>query len=99
MRCGQQGKGGYCPALLSLHEAQRVVRGPQHKDMELLEWIQRRASKRAGSPLLWSKAEGDGLVQLGEKKALGRLHCSLSVFEAYKQDGDQHFTQSDSNRF
>ena len=34
---------------------------------------------RAGAPLLWGKAEGVGVVQPGEEKALGRPYCSFSV--------------------
>jgi len=32
--------------------------------------------QRAGAPLLWRKAEGVGLIQLGEEKALGRPHAA-----------------------
>jgi len=41
---------------------------PQHKkDMNVLEWVQR----RAGAPLLRGQAEGVATVQPGEEKALG----------------------------
>lgn len=38
-------------------------------------------NQRAGASLLRRKAEGAALVQYGEKKAQGRSHCDLSVFE------------------
>ena len=71
---------------------------PQHrKDMDLLEWVQRRATKngqRAGTPLLWGKAERVGAVQLGEEKAAWRPCSSLPVPEgAYKKAGEGLFTR------
>jgi len=49
---------------------------PQHrKDMDLLEWVQRRATKndqRAQVPLLRGQARRVGAVQPGEEKAVGR---------------------------
>jgi len=63
---------------------------PQHKkDMELLEWVRRRATKndqRAGTPLLRGKRERVGVVQHREEKALGRPDCSLSVPEGGLQE-------------
>lgn len=35
--------------------------------------------QRCGAPLLWGQAEGAGVAQLGEEKALGRPHCGLPV--------------------
>jgi len=58
--------------------------GPQHKkDVELLEHVQRRATEmiRDEAPLLQRKAEGGGLVQLGEEKGLKGPHCSLPVLK------------------
>jgi len=37
--------------------------------------------QRTGTPLLLRKAERIGVVQLGEKKALGRPYCSLPVLK------------------
>ena len=37
--------------------------------------------QRAGAPFLRGQVEGTGLVLLGEKKASGRPHCGLVVFE------------------
>jgi len=56
---------------------------PQHrKDMDLLERVQRRATKvRAGTPLLRSKAGRVLVVQPGYKKALERPYCSLLLYK------------------
>jgi len=57
---------------------------PQHrKDVELLEQVQRRATKMIseGCPLLRGQAERVGAVQPGEEKAVGRPCCSLSALK------------------
>ena len=41
------------------------------KDRELLERVQRRATKMIRAPPLQRQAEGDGLVQPGEEKDVG----------------------------
>ena len=77
---GQQGKGGDSAPLLRSGETplESCVQlwSPQHrKDMDLLEWAQRRATKivkRDGTPLLRGKAETVGAVQPGEEKSPGR---------------------------
>lgn len=63
---------------------------PQHrKDVDLLEWVQRRAQRSEGwnTPLLllWRQAERAGVVQLGEEKAPRRAPCSLTVLEGNLQ--------------
>jgi len=57
----------------------------------------REDDQRAGAPLLWRQAEGVGLVQLGEEKDAGTLHCSLPVLERSLQAGGL-FTQCNGNR-
>ena len=45
---------------------------PQHeKDVELLEWVYKRATKmlRGLEHLLWEEAERDGFVKSGNEKA------------------------------
>ena len=48
-----------------------------------MDCVQRRATKteRAGTPLLWKKTEGAGLVHLGEEKAPGHL---IAAFQYLK---------------
>lgn len=43
------------------------------KDVDVLEGVQRRATKRVVAPLLCGKAERVEAVQLGEEKPPGRL--------------------------
>ena len=57
---------------------------PQHrKDMDLLEWVQRRAAKmtRGMEHVFYEKKLRVGVVQPGEKKALGRSYCGLPVIK------------------
>ena len=74
------------------------------KDMDLLERVQRRATKmeegqRAGAPLLWRQAERVGVVQPGEEEAPGRPYSSLPVPKgAYRKAGEGLFTRACSDR-
>jgi len=55
--------------------------------------------QRAGTPLLWGKAESVGAVQPGEEKAVGRPYRSLPVSEgACKEAGEGLFTNAWSDR-
>ncbi|GAB0180497.1 mitochondrial enolase superfamily member 1 [Grus japonensis] len=57
------------------------------------------ADQRAGAPLLGGQAERVGLVQPGEKAALGRSNCGLAVPEgAYRKDGEGLFMRECSDR-
>jgi len=48
---------------------------------------------------LHRKAEGAGLFQSREVKALGKTHCSLSELRgAFEQEGDKLFQRSYSDR-
>ena len=51
-------------------------------------------------PTLWRQAEGAGLVQPGEEKALqGDLVAAFQYLKGdYKQEGNQFLTQVDSDR-
>ena len=65
--------GALHPGLWPIEQGCRALgAGPEegHKDAQI-----------AGAPLLERKAEGAGLVLLGEEKALGRCQCSLPVLE------------------
>lgn len=79
-----------CPGLhQQQHNQQALVRpslgtafllGPQHRDVELLGWVQRRSRgcSETGAALLWGEAEGVGVAQPGEK-AVGRPNPNHSV--------------------
>ena len=54
---------------------------------------------RAGAPPLRRQAQGAGLIQPGEEKAVRRPHCSLPVFKrGYEKDKNQLSTGVDSYR-
>jgi len=48
----------------------------------------RGVAQRCEAPLLQRWAEGTGLLQQGEEKALGRPHCGLPVLKIMR--GGQH---------
>ena len=51
--------------------------------------------QRAGTPLLWGKAERVGAVQPGQERASGRPYCNLPVPEgAYRKAGEELFTRA-----
>ncbi|GAB0178802.1 hypothetical protein GRJ2_000345500 [Grus japonensis] len=71
------------------------VWSPQHKkDMELSEWVQRRATK-----MIRGLEHLSGVVQPAEEKAPGRSYCSLPVPKgAYNKAGEGLFTRACSDR-
>ena len=84
---GQQGKGGdSAPPLLygeippgvprpALEPSAQERHGPVGAGPE----EGHKNDQRAGTPLLWGKAERDGVVRSGEEKAPGTTYCGLPV--------------------
>lgn len=63
----------YCVQFWGSHHRKVVV---------FLERVQRRTMKKIQRlKHLSMKAEGTGIVQTGEKKALGKPHCNLPIFK------------------
>jgi len=84
---GQQVKGGDCALLLCSAVTQPGVLCPAleppvqetPRPVGVGPEEGHRNDERAGTPLLWGKAETVGAVQPGEEKALGWLYSSLPV--------------------
>ena len=84
-----------------LEHCPQVWGSQQKKHTEILEQVQRRSTKmfRGMEHLSYEKMLRElGLFSL--EKSPGRPHCNLSVSlsGAYNQEGDQSFTQADSDR-
>jgi len=100
-RCGHQGEGGDCPLwfVLVRPDLQLCVQAwcfQQKKDVEMLEQVQRRATKmvRVLEHLSYKEWLRElGLFSLEKRKFQGDLSVSFQLLkEAYKQEGDQLLT-------
>lgn len=64
------GQGGLCLS----SESPAVLWDPQHEDMDLLEWVQRRPWDAQGwDSSAWGQAEGVGLFSLQKKRLQGDI--------------------------
>jgi len=100
-------RGGGLP-LLCPHEPHLEyciqVWAPKHKkEAELLKWVQKGPQRYAEG---WStspmkKGRGSWVCSACRREDLGEMSLRPSrtyLIRAYKQEGDQHFTQADSHR-
>ena len=100
-----EGRGrGFCPSALLRHHLEHCIEllVPWHAKTQTC-WSGPRGGhkndERAGTLLLWGKAERVGAVQPGEEKAPGRPYISLPVPEGtYKKAGERLFTRAWSGR-
>lgn len=82
----QQGKVGSCPPLPALGrphmEDSAQDSGPQHKDVQMLECVQSKATKlKAWSTSLTKKLQGAVVDKCEEQKALETPHCGLPILK------------------
>ena len=92
-----------CSALVSHVQYYIQAWGPQYrKDVELLEWVQRRATKmiRGLKHLSYEERLRElGFFSLEKKRLWGHLTVALQYLKrAYKQEGERLFMRVDSDR-